>query len=200
MRRAHGLRDLTGDQQALGTRREIKVVQSRLEADQERLDLARRSARRASRRAETAPRPNAWQIEAARRELTEIEERIERLSLRAPILGQVTEIYRGPGEWLQAGEPVLRISPVAATEVHAWLDSRAAPRQRSGVAAQIRNGIGRRLTGRVTSIGVERLEMPRVLWARSDAPEWGYLVRIEVVDGLLAPGERVQVGLTSGRH
>lgn len=37
--------------------------------------------------------------------------------------------------------------------------------------------------------------MPQSLWARSDIPEWGYLLRIAVVDGALAPGEPVQVGL-----
>ena len=45
------------------------------------------------------------------------------------------------------------------------------------------------------SVGAERLEMPRALWARSDAAEWGYLMRLEVDDGVLAPGEPVQVGL-----
>jgi HlyD family secretion protein len=186
-------------ERVLAVRREIKVVETRLAADRERLHLARLSANRASSRAATAPGPNEWQIEAARRELDQIEKRIQRLALRSTISGQVTEIYRRPGEWLQAGERVLRISPAAATEVHAWLDSRAAPRLRSGVAAQIRNGSGQRLSGSVKSVGAERLQMPRSLWARSDTPEWGYLMRIEVADGTLAPGEPVQVGLRPAR-
>ena len=181
-------------ERALAVRREIKVVETRLAADRERLELARGSARRASSRAETAPGPNQWQVEAARRELGEIEKQIERLVLRTSISGQITEIYRRPGEWLLAGEPVLRVSPVTAIEVHAWLDS-GAPRIGGRDLAKIRGANGRQLTGVVKSVGAERLEMPRSLWARSDAPEWGYLMRIEVPTGSLAPGEPVLVGL-----
>lgn len=77
------------------------------------------------------------------------------------------------------------------------MDSRAAPSLNAERPAQIRRSSGQRLIGKVTSVGAERLQMPRSLWARSDAPEWGYLVRIEVAEDALAPGEPVQVGLRS---
>jgi len=186
------------EEQALAVRREIRVVETRLTADRERLDLARKSATLAARRAATAPGRNEWQIEAARRELGEIEKKIERLTLRTSIAGQITQIYRYPGDWLRAGEQVLRISPESATEVHAWLDSSAAA-QRSGLSARIRRSSGKRLVGRVQSVGVERLQKPNSIWARSDAPEWGYLMRIEVAEGVLGPGEPVSVGLLPTR-
>lgn len=186
-------------ERALVVRREINVVETRLAADTERLALARRSAERASHRAETAPGANQWMIETARRELDEIEAQIDQLVVRSPIPGQVTEIYRSAGEWLEAGRPVARISPVAATEVHAWLDSSAAPVLEAGATGKIRSAGGRRLLGEVLSAGVERLQMPRALWSRSDAPEWGYLVRLEIVEDVLAPGEPVSVALHSAR-
>jgi hypothetical protein len=39
------------------------------------------------------------------------------------------------------------------------------------------------------------LEIPSVLWSRANAPEWGYLMTLEVTDGVVAPGEVVRVGL-----
>ena len=182
-------------EQALAVQREIKVVGTRLIADRDRLELARRSAKRASSRAASAPGQNQWKIETVRRELDEIEQRIDQLTLRSSIDGQIMEVYRRPGEWLRAGEPMLRISPMTSSEVYAWLDSQAAPRLSSGSPAEIRAGSGRRLLGTVTSVGAERLQMPRSLWARSDSPEWAYLMRIQLADGVLSPAEPVRVGL-----
>ncbi len=85
-----------------------------------------------------------------------------------------------------------------ATEVHAWIDLRAAPDLEGAVSAEVRSSTGRRLVGRVQSVGAERLQMPKSLWARADAPEWGYLIRVEVAAGELAPGEPVFVGLHPG--
>ena len=67
------------------------------------------------------------------------------------------------------------------------------------MSAQIRQSTGQRLIGNVMSVGAERLQMPRSLWARSNTPEWGYLMRIEVASGTLAPGEPIQVSLRPAR-
>ena len=182
-------------ERAQAVRREIEVVETRVAADRNRLALARRNASKATGRAAARPGTNQWQIEAARRELLEVETRIEHLSLTAPLAGQISQIYRRPGAWLQAGERLLRISPVRAAAVDAWLDQRPPPGLHAGISAQIRSSNGQRLLGRVTSIGVERLQLPPALWARADAPEWGYPIRIAVEDGELAPGEPVLVGL-----
>lgn len=176
-------------------RRDIAVVEARLAADRTRRILARRNLRQAGSRAQSAPGTNPWQAEAARRRLVEIEGRLERLSLRSSTSGQVSEIYRAPGEWLKAGEPVLRVSPLQATEVHAWLDSRASPDVVPGAAAEIRRADGQRLAGSVLSVGAERLPLPQALWARADLAEWGYLVRVAPSEVSLTPGEPVQVGL-----
>ena len=176
-------------------RRELEVVETRLSADRERLRLARRTADRSGIRADTAEGPNQWQIVIARRRLAELDSRLEQLELRSSTSGQITQVYSAAGEWLKAGEPVLRISPMAANEVHAWLDSHAAPGVRAGMTAEIRRATGERMTGAVTSVGVERQRLPEELWLRTDSPEWGYLARIELADGSLAPGEPVQVGL-----
>lgn len=176
-------------------RRELGVVEARLSADRDRLRLARKGAARTGVRAAAAVGPNQWQIVTARRRLAELEARRQRLVLRSSTSGQITQVFTTAGEWLKAGEPVLRISPVVASEVHAWLDSHAAPDVRAGMSAEVRRSTGETLTGTVTSVGVERLPLPKELWLRGNAPEWGYLARIELAAGSLSPGEPVEVGL-----
>ncbi len=182
-------------ERAAGLRREIEVVESRLSADRSRRLLAQRNLRQAGWRVETAAGPNPWLAEAARLRLSEIEVRLERLDVHSPTAGQVSEIFGAEGEWLEAGDPVVRISPLAAVEVHAWLDGEVAPDFVVGTAAEIRRANGQRLAGHVLSIGAERLSLPEALWQRTDLPEWGYLIRIALGGGVLTPGEPVHVGL-----
>lgn len=183
------------NERAGDVRRQIAVVETRLSADRERLRIARRNVDRSGVRAELAQGPNQWQIVMARRRLAELDTRIGQLVLRSSAKGQITQVYSAAGEWLKAGEPVLRISPITASEVHAWLDSRSAPDVQAGMLAEVRRQTGERLAGTVTSVGVERLLIPKELWLRGNFPEWGYLARIELAEGSLAPGEPVQVGL-----
>ncbi len=183
------------NERAGDVRRELSVVETRVAADRERLRLAQRSVAQSGIRAEAADGPNRWQIVMAQRRLAEIEGRLERLVLRSTTAGQVTEVFRAAGEWLEAGDPVLRISPMAASEVRAWLDSGLASDLSIGAPVDLMSETGERLPGIVKSVGVERQEIPKVLWARADAPEWGYLARIDLDDGTLAPGAAVRVGL-----
>lgn len=182
-------------ERAADVRRDLAVVEARLAADRDRYRLGRLSADRSGVRAQTAEGPNQWPIVMARRRLAELDSRLERLVLRSVSPGQVTQIYSSTGGWLREGSPVLRISPKVAHEVRAWLGSRGVPSVAVGTEAEIRRATGERLVGVVTSVGVERLQLPEELWQRAGAPEWGYLARIELTEGSLAPGEMVQVGL-----
>lgn len=175
-------------------RRQLEVVEARLTSHRDRLSLAQQRASQTRIRAETASDSSRWQTLAASRRLGELEERLQRLNLHSTAAGQVTEIYRAAGEWLPSGEPVLRISPTSATEVHAWLDSPSMPQLQPGTPAVVTRSNGERLEGSVASVGVERLQLPEILWLRADYPEWGYQIRV-IIGGALAPGETVQVSL-----
>ena len=118
-------------EKVLEAEREIKVIETRLTADRVQLSLVKRTATRATDRAAKSGTSD-WQIEAARRELEDVEEQIERRTVVSLISGQVTEIYRHEGEWLPAGEPVLRIAPLAAEEVHAWMNYDCGTERRNG--------------------------------------------------------------------
>lgn len=125
-------------ERASNVRREIGIVEARLAADQARLSLARRQMVDAGVRAETVLGPNQWQVTVARRRLAELEEMIDRLALRSSTSGQITQVFRSVGEWLKAGEPVMRVSSLAAREAHAWLGGSATPLARIGQPAEIR--------------------------------------------------------------
>ena len=177
--------------------RQLEVAEARLAADRERLALAAQTARETSARALTASGPNRWQIVAAERRLDEIGARLNRLELRSPIEGQVTQLESTPGEWLEAGQQVLRISPTSTSEVHVWTDVQVARRSQVGQPATVRRATGERLPALITSVSVERLPLPRALWYRSDIREWGYLVRVHLQGEELTPGEPVRVSLRS---
>lgn len=188
---------VSASERAQDVRREIEVTETRVEADRGRLALARQSATLARRRAAAAPGANQWQLEAAERRLAELGARIARLTLRSSAAGQVTEVYHAPGEWIKEGDPVLRISPVETWEVHAWFGSQVAPKGRVGGPAEVRRATGEHLAGTVTSVGSERLLLPEELWLRANAPQWGYRIRVQISEGVLTPGEPVQVSLTT---
>ena len=176
-------------------RREIQVVETRLRADRERLGTAQRSSQQATSREAVAVGGNEWEVETLRRELAELDEEIAQLVVTSPITGQVTEVHSRRGEWVAEGERLVRISPMQASEVHAWVESRSVAWLEVGAGARVRGASGVESVGRVVSVGVERLRLPRSLWARTDAPEWGYLVRVALDGEGLAPGEPVQVAL-----
>ncbi|MCH9650502.1 MAG: HlyD family secretion protein [Deltaproteobacteria bacterium] len=185
-------------ERAQDVRREMEVTQTRVEADRGRLALARQSATRARRRAAAAPGANPWQLEAAERRLSELEARISRLTLRSSVAGQVMETYLAPGEWVKEGGAVVRVSAMETWEVHAWFSSPVAPQGRVGGRAEVRRATGEHLVGTVTSIGNERLLLPEALWLRANTPQWGYRLRIQLSEGVLTPGEPVQVSLVAG--
>ena len=188
-------RGLSAPARAEDLRKEVAVIRTRLEAERERLDLAAQTLGAASSRAATATGPNRWLITAAEGRLDEVGHRLERLNLRSPISGQVTQVLASPGEWVEAGQPILRISPVTAGEVHVWTDLRTSHKAEVGRRATVRRASGSRLDGTVVSVAAESLVRPPALWYRSDIQEWGYLVRVAVEGEALAPGETVRVSL-----
>ncbi len=188
-------RGLTAPARAEDLRKEVEVIQARLQAERQRLRLASDVVDTATSRAAVPDGPNEWLIVAAERRLEEIARRLGQLDLVSPREGQVTQIMSAPGEWVESGQPIARISPLTTREVHVWTDLRTAQTSDPGSAAVVRRSSGERLAGTVVSIAAESLPLPEELWYRSDIREWGYLVRIELEAAELSPGERVRVSL-----
>ncbi len=63
-------------------------------------------------------------LQAAQNLVVLAETNLERRSIRAPIDGQVVEIMRRKGEWVQLGEPVVRIVQTNLLRAEAFVDTR----------------------------------------------------------------------------
>lgn len=78
-------------------------------------------------------------ITAARARLAQIEERIDRSSLRAPFAGVVTERFSQAGEWTQNGSPLVRLIDIDQPEVQVRVPQHIYPLIKIGSRIQINN-------------------------------------------------------------
>jgi RND family efflux transporter MFP subunit len=94
-------------QRAINSNREQPNTVSQTEVD--RLKFVRDKAALDIRQAEHDMREAELNVERAENELALAKLAVERRALVAPISGQVVEIHRHRGEWVQPGETVVRI-------------------------------------------------------------------------------------------
>lgn len=175
-------------------RRQIRVVEARAGANRTALAVASRSADDAAARNESVPSVNQWQVVAATRALEQVEGRIARLDLKAGIDGQVTWIYRSPGEVVAAGEPVLQVRRTGTQEVVAFLSPDEVVGLEAGDHALVRRSSGATLDATLLSVGSGPQPLPQILWRNPQYPETGVPVRVRV-DGEVAPDEPVTLRL-----
>ncbi len=177
-------------------RRKIRVVQARVRAGSQAMAVVSDAAQAAKERGETVPaaEDEPWEVVAASRELDMINGRIDRLSLRAGVQGQVTWIYRAEGEVVVAGEPVLQVRRTGTRDVVAFVAPAEASGLEQGDAATVRRSTGQVLRGRLVSVGSGPNLMPEALWHNPTFPEYAVPVRIEL-DHEIGPDEPVTVRL-----
>ena len=145
---------------ATGLVREREALAGRLTAARRRrqalaaeLALARTEARRAEAlardsaaaraaldRARARVKALAARIEAQQAEIAALEARqraldwrIGQMRVRAPAAGEVVQVLRRPGEVVRPGEPVVRLRPLGARKVIAFLPARLAKKLRAGM-------------------------------------------------------------------
>lgn len=175
-------------------RRQASVVEARLAANRSALAVFDRSAEQALARNEAVPTANQWQVVAATRALELVEGRISRMELTAGIDGQVTWIYRSPGEVVPAGMPVLQVRRTATQEVVGFLSPGQVAGLTAGDPAVVRRSSGDLLRGTLVSVGSGPQPLPPALWRNPQFPETGVPVRVRV-EGEVAPDEPVTVRL-----
>jgi len=134
-----------------------------------------------------------WHAVAARRMLEVMDGRLERMDVKTAIDGQVTMIYKEPGEIVFGGEPVLQVTKTGTTEVLAFLPTPSAIGLDAGSAAWVVRGTGQVIKGALVSVGSSPQALPEQLWHNPAYPEWGVPVRIKLAKGEIGPGELVTV-------
>ncbi len=173
--------------------REASTLAARIQAEDEALATADAAWTAARGRQQAAPSSNDWALVAATRRLEQLDGRLERLELTTGIDGQVTWIYHHPGEVVQPGEPILRVSHVDTADVLAWIPAATVGGLLPGGDATVIRASGESLMGSVMSVGASPMQIPEELWRNPAGPEWGVPVRIRLADGRVAPDEPVQV-------
>jgi multidrug resistance efflux pump len=179
-------------------RRQIRVVEARLEANRRAVAAASNAASGARQRSEDAPVQddiqNDWQVVAATRVLEQVEGRLRRLDLPAQVDGQVVWLYHTEGDVVPAGEPILQIRKMGTREVVAFVDPSEAVGLEAGEQAHIRRATGQHITGTLVSVGSGPQQLPIHLWRMPSWPEYGVPVRV-ALDQEIAPDESVTVRL-----
>ncbi|MDZ7792042.1 MAG: efflux RND transporter periplasmic adaptor subunit [Xanthomonadales bacterium] len=140
----------------------------------------------------TAQRDAARQARGqAEASLTEAREQLAEATLRAPFSGRIVALSVEPGQFVNAGQPVIHLSAPDRLEVAIDLSARQSSRLRVGDEARVRTlENGRQLTGTIREIGLAEPGRPAsavIELPPEAAPEWtpGQAVHAE----LTWPGE-----------
>jgi multidrug resistance efflux pump len=188
-------RGASSEQAVRALQRELDVLTARVTAGREAVRLAGAATVAATGRQIGQGELNQWQVVAATRRMDALEARLERLKLSSSIDGQVTWVYRTPGEVVRSGEPIVEVTQGATQEVLAYVSAHDATRLEPGRSAKVQRASGATLSGTLVSVGSAPREVPPALWHSPSYPEWGVPVRIELDANAVAPQEPVVVRL-----
>ncbi len=80
-------------------------------------------------RAKKAAEQAKIEVDLRTADLSMIEDTLRRLHVQSPLSGVVLEVFRHRGEWVAAGEPIVRIARLDRLDVHALLSAEQLPPQ-----------------------------------------------------------------------
>lgn len=185
----------------------VRQRETALREQEQALTEARRELRAAERRlaaieampddgVEDLIAPIRARIAVHEAELDVLARRREHLEVRAPAFGHISAIYRRPGEYVAAGEPIVRIASGDREHVIAWIPEAYPRRPEPGDTARIRPlpVHDRTWPTQVIAVGPRVEPLPEHQRRDPTIPEWGIPVRLALPDGLPArAGERLDV-------
>lgn len=136
---------------------------------------------------------NEWWVVSALGRLDHVEARLASMTLTSSLDGRVEAVYRRPGEYIRAGDPVLRVRHSETREVVAW--ARSTAQVAPGASAVVVRADGSRLNGSVLSVGDGPTALPLHALVDPQRQEYGVVVRVMLQDGVVGPDEPVVVRL-----
>ena len=137
------------------------------------------------------PGSAALQVAEAKRDA--LRARAETATLRAYAKGTVGPILPAPGQWVQAGIPVVSVLGDSTGELVAYLDVGGAQRLRAGASLSVRPESGHTVNAVIEQIGTSVQQVPLRQQRDPSVAEWGVPIRLRVADVALTPGEIVAV-------
>ena len=115
-----------------------------------------------------------YSVESRKSELIAADEAVKRHHITAPVQGVVDEVYRHAGEWVQPGEPVLRLMRVDRLRVEGFLSTtHVSPidvlDRPVVIEAQLSGGRTARFTGKVVYVSqIAQAGLQYRVWAEID--------------------------------
>ena len=144
-------------------------------------------------------------VDEREQEVRELMHRLELQVLRAPVAGQVTGIFSHPGDRVQAGNPLLVISPTQTPHVIAYLPEDRALVVQPGARVLVQRSSPvpagpSEFHGTVTSLSSVVSETPIRYRSIPNIPSWGRAMLVTLdPDGSLLPGESSIVQVVVGQ-
>ena len=125
-----------------------------------------------------------------------IETRRARFVLRAPVAGEISQIFRRSGDILLAGTPILSITNPNSREAVAYLKEEDARRLSRDTPVRVvsRTKPAQIVDARIVRVGASIQQLPVNLRRVASVVEWGLPVLIgELPEGVFFPGEAIDI-------
>lgn len=166
-----------------------RTAQARVKRADEQIRVARQAGRPASRAAAQAS------VEAARANKSSAEYELDQRAIRASVAGEVSETFLNPGEFANAGSPVLALLPDDGLRVHLFVTQEERPAYRLGTTLQVRaDGLNKPVEGKVSFVATEAEFTPPVIYSRDAREKLVFLVKVDMpANAGLRPGLPVDV-------
>ena len=139
-----------------------------------------------------------WRIAAEQEELELIALQRQRLVIRAPGAGFVTEVLASAGDYLVAGRPIASIVETVTRDAVGYVPAAEIGTVRPGMDAEFERSTapGRLIATKVVSVGPALAELPVELRRIPTVPEWGIPVNLELTPEMgPIPGEVLRIRL-----
>lgn len=173
----------------------LAAIQDKFRTAQERMNAFQQSLPLDGREASLlAPLSAAVDVQLKR--IDEIRAERERLVLRSPVAGQVSQLPARDGQSVVAGEPVIMVARRFASEVVGYLPEYAAGAAHENMRVVVARASDPAITAEsvVLRISPTIETLPQRLWLRPDVAEYGRPFVVATAPSLeLVPGERVSV-------
>ncbi len=136
------------------------------------------------------------QIKVQERMIEHFMSQCQAMVLKSPVDGVVSQIQKGPGETVIAGEPILTVVEQNATDIVAYVNPNLSVKIKERMPVQlVKNGDPVQIANsQVARLGPDVELIPQQLWRDPRAEEWGRAVYIKIPPNLkLVPGEAVGI-------
>jgi len=118
------------------------------------------------------------------------------LELTAPVDGVVSQVWRGPGEAVTAGDPILTITVTQPAEVIGYAQQAQIDLLRKDMEVIVAKASdpAQTVKSRVTFVGPAVEQMPMQLWLNPTVPQYGRPFKVQLPPNLsVIPGEMVGI-------